>query len=174
MKVLNEFMAEKYVRKSGASIACARPPVVFGHGRKRGSLMWAEEFVSLPTIGKPVALPFSASNRDCWLYVDDCAEQLVRLAVKPQLEHFVYNNGGHSVTAAEFAAIVRSFLPHAQITFDDQASPTPLVDNLDDARLRAEIGFTPRSLREGILAHINEACLEWGLPAIQDFSMETS
>jgi hypothetical protein len=38
--------------------------VVFGHGRKRGSVLWAEQFLSLPAIGKPVALPFSENNRD--------------------------------------------------------------------------------------------------------------
>ena len=85
MKVLNEFMAQKYVRKHGISIVCTRPPVVFGHGRKRGSLLWAETFVSLPAIGEPVSLPFPAATRDCWVYVDDCAEQLVRLALKPKL-----------------------------------------------------------------------------------------
>src|SRR5450755_388000 len=85
MKILNEFMAEKYVRKHGIGLACARPPVVFGHGRKRGAVLWAEHFVSLPAVGKPVSLPFSAGSRDCWVYVDDCAEQLVRLALKPRL-----------------------------------------------------------------------------------------
>ena len=85
MKILNEFMAQKYVQKHGISMACARPPVVFGHGRKRGAVLWAEQFFSLPAIGKPVFLPFSAGNRDCWVYVEDCAEQLVRLALKPPL-----------------------------------------------------------------------------------------
>src|ERR1039458_2521562 len=84
MKILNEFMAQKYVEKHRISLACARPPVVFGHGRKRGAVLWAEHFVSLPAVGKPVSLPFSAASRDCWVYVDDCAEQLVRLALKPQ------------------------------------------------------------------------------------------
>jgi nucleoside-diphosphate-sugar epimerase len=35
MKLLNEFVASKYVQRHGISIACLRPPVVFGHGRKR-------------------------------------------------------------------------------------------------------------------------------------------
>jgi nucleoside-diphosphate-sugar epimerase len=100
MKLLNEFMAQKYVTKHGVSIACARPPVVFGHGRKRGSVMWAEQFVSYPAVGKPVGLPFSAGNRDCWVYVDDCAEQLVRLALKPQFAHFAYNSIGEAIRAA--------------------------------------------------------------------------
>ena len=37
MKILDEFMAQKYVQRRGVSIACTRPAVVFGHGRKRGS-----------------------------------------------------------------------------------------------------------------------------------------
>ena len=43
MKLLNEFMAQKYISMHNVSIACTRPSVVFGYGRKRSSLMWAEE-----------------------------------------------------------------------------------------------------------------------------------
>ena len=39
---LNEFVASKYVQRHGISIACLRPPVVFGHGRKRGAVLWSE------------------------------------------------------------------------------------------------------------------------------------
>ena len=39
MKILDEFMAQKYVARHGVSIACTRPAVVFGHGRKRGSVL---------------------------------------------------------------------------------------------------------------------------------------
>ena len=166
MKILNEFMAEKYLRKHGISLACARPPVVFGHGRKRGAVLWAEQFVSLPAVGKPVSLPFSAESRDCWVYVDDCAEQLVRLALKPELSHFAYNSSGSSVSAREFARLVRRWLPEAEIAFDENKPATPLVDNLDGSRMIRETGFTPRPLSEGILAHINEARAEARLPLI--------
>ena len=37
-------MAQKYVLMHNVSIACTRPSVVFSYGRKRSSLMWAEEF----------------------------------------------------------------------------------------------------------------------------------
>ncbi len=163
MKILNEFMAAKYVKKSGISVACARPPVVFGHGRKRGSVLWAESLVSLPAIGRPVQLPFSADSRDCWVYVDDCAEQLVRLTLKPRLSNFAYNSSGQSVTAEEFAGLVRHWLPEARIEFDESIATTPLVDNLDGRRMIEETGFVPRPLSEGILAHINEARVEAGL-----------
>jgi UDP-glucose 4-epimerase len=166
MKILNEFMAQKYVQRHGISIACARPPIVFGHGRKRGSLLWAETFVSLPAIGEPVSLPFPAETRDCWVYVDDCAEQLVRLALKPKLAHFAYNSTACSVSAREFANLVRHWLPEADITFDESKPSTPLVDELDGSRLIEEIDFTPQPLRASILAHINEARTAACLPAL--------
>ena len=37
MKLLNEFMAQKYMALHNISIACTRPSVVFGYGRKRSS-----------------------------------------------------------------------------------------------------------------------------------------
>jgi len=166
MKVLNEYMARKYVQRHGVSLACLRPPVVFGHGRKRGSVLWAGDFASRPAVGTPVVLPFPAATRDVWIYVDDCAEQLVRLALCDRPAHFAYNCGGESATAAEVAAHVRRWLPGAQIAFDESKPGTPLIDRMDGSRLRAELHFTPRPLAEGIRAHINEARAERGLPAV--------
>ncbi|SPE42238.1 putative NAD-dependent epimerase/dehydratase [Candidatus Sulfopaludibacter sp. SbA3] len=166
MKILNEFMAEKYVKKHGISMACARPPVVFGHGRKRGSVLWAEQFLSLPAIGKPVFLPFPALTMDCWVYVDDCAEQLVRLALKPNLAHFAYNSSGCSIRACDLANVVRRWLPDAEIHFDETQPVTLLVDNLDGSRMIEEIGFTPRPIELGVLAHMNEARAEASLPPL--------
>jgi UDP-glucose 4-epimerase len=165
MKLLNEHMGRRYVERYGANIACTRPPVVFGHGRKRSAVMWAEHFASKPAVGEAVTLPFSAQTRDTWIYKDDCAEQLVRLALKPKLAHFVYNNGGHCVSAAQLATVVRKWIPDAQITFTDGAG-TPLIDDQDGARLIREIDFAPRSLEEGVRAHINEARSAAGLPPV--------
>ena len=165
MKLLNEHMGRRYVELHGASIVCTRPPVVFGHGRKRSAVMWAEHFASKPAIGEPVTLPFGPATRDTWIYKDDCAEQLVRLALKPKLAHFAYNNGGQSVTAAELAAIVRKWLPGAQIDFSPGPG-TPLIDNQDGTRLIREIDFTPNPLAQGVRAHINEARASAGLPAV--------
>lgn len=165
MKLLNEHMGRRYVERHGASIVCTRPPVVFGHGRKRSAVMWAEHFASKPAIGEPVTLPFGPETRDTWIYKNDCAEQLVRLALKPKLAHFAYNNGGHSVTAAEFAALVKKWLPEAQIDFSPGPG-TPLIDNQDGTRLIREIDFAPNPLVQGVRAHINEARASAGLPAV--------
>ena len=128
MKLLNEFMAEQFVKTQGVSIACTRPSIVFGYGRKRSSLMWAEDFATLPALGKPARLPFPEDNKDCWIYVDDCAEQMILLALKERLNHFVYNTGSASVTGRVLAATVRSLLPEADITFDNNAPYTPFID----------------------------------------------
>jgi len=165
MKLLNEHMGRRYVERHGANIVCTRPPVVFGHGRKRSAVMWAEHFASKPAIGESVTLPFRPETRDTWIYKDDCAEQLVRLALKSKLAHFTYNNGGHSITAAELAAIVKKWVPGAQIDFS-AATGTPLIDNQDGTRLIREIDFTPAPLEVGIRAHINEARSSAGLPAV--------
>ncbi len=166
MKILDEFMAQKYVARHEISIACVRPAVVFGHGRKRGSVLWAEAFASEPALGRPAKLPFSRHSRDTWVYKDDCAEQLARLCLKPSLSHFAYNNGGASVTGDELAAAVRYWLPDARFEFDESKPRTPLIDRQDGARLEAEIAFKPRAFFEGVRAHINEARLEAGLEPV--------
>ena len=128
--------------------------------------MWAEHFASKPAVGQPVTLPFGPETRDTWIYKDDCAEQLVRLALKSQLAHFAYNSGGQCVSAAQLAAIVKKWLPEAQIGFDTKVSGTPLIDNQDGTRLIREIDFAPRPLEEGVRAHINEARTSAGLPPV--------
>jgi nucleoside-diphosphate-sugar epimerase len=166
MKLLNEFVARKYVQRHGISLACLRPPVVFGHGRKRGAVLWSEHFASYPAVGRPVTLPFPPDTYDSWIYKDDCAEQFVRLALAPELERLAFNCGGETVSAAELAAIVRRFLPEAQIHFEPEKPKTPLVDNTDGSRLARAIDFRPRPLAEGVHLHINEARAEAGLPPV--------
>ena len=166
MKILDEFMARKYADKHGVSIVCTRPAVVFGHGRKRGSVLWAEAFASEPALGRAAKLPFSRRSRDTWIHKDDCAEQLVRLALKPTLSHFAYNNGGASATGEELAAAVRHWLPDAQFEFDESEPRTTLIDRQGGARLAAEIDFRPRPLVDGVRAHINEARVEAGLKPV--------
>lgn len=157
MKMLNEFTAQKYIKTKGVSIAAMRPPIVYGDGRMRGSVLWACEFATNPALNKKVKLPFSKDSRDCWIYVHDVAEQFVRLALKPKLNHFAYNNGGHSVTAEELMQTVQSIVPDAAYEFEESVPRTSLIDRCDSSRLEEEIGFTPRSLEEGVRMQIQEA-----------------
>jgi UDP-glucose 4-epimerase len=157
MKLLNEFMAEKYIRKHGCSIAYTRPSVVFGYGRQNTALNWAEEFASKPAMGHAVDLPFSKNNKDNWIYVEDCAEQLVRLCLKDTLNFSCFNTGSQTVDGYELEETVKKIIPDAQLNFLKGQSFTPLIDDQDDNRIRKEINFHPRSFAEGVECLIKEA-----------------
>ena len=157
MKLLNEFMAEKYIQKHGCSIAYTRPSVVFGYGRQNTALNWAEEFASNPALGKPVDLPFSINNKDNWIYVEDCAEQLVRLSLKDKLNFSCFNSGSQTVDGYELEKTVKKFIPEAKINFLEKETFTPLIDDQDDSRIRKEIDFHPRTFEEGVECLIKEA-----------------
>jgi len=166
MKLLNEFMAQKYMALHNISIACTRPSVVFGYGRKRSSLMWAEEFATNPALGKSVHLPFPETNKDNYIYVEDCAEQFIELSLKEKLNHFVYNTGSETVSGMELKKIILELIPDAEITFDENGKPTPFIDDQDDQRIREELPFVPKTLKEGIKAHMNEARIDNNLKPI--------
>ena len=57
--------------------------------------------------------------------------------------------------AREFAD--DELIPNAEITFDENGKPTPFIDDQNDQRIREELSFVPKSLKEGIRAHMNEA-----------------
>ena len=156
MKLLNEFMAEKYIKKHGCSIAYTRPSVVFGYGRQNTAINWAEDFAAKPALGQPAHLPFSKKNRDNWIYVDDCAEQLVRLALKETLNFSCFNTGAETLDGAQLEATVKKIIPDAEIYFDENVKSTPLIDDQNDERIRKEIDFDPRSFEEGVKCLIQD------------------
>jgi nucleoside-diphosphate-sugar epimerase len=155
-KLLNEHLAAKYEEQYGIPIVSTRPPVVFGHGRKRGTTAWASDFASLPAVGKPVTLPFPESDWNSYLYVADLAEQIYQLSIKPSLVYRIYNTGGHTLSAPNLAALVREFLPHAQTSFSPEKPNSPFIYRMDDQRIRRELGFVLRPMRDAISDHIEE------------------
>ena len=156
MKLLNEFMAEKYIKKYGCSIAYTRPSVVFGYGRQNTAINWAEDFAAKPALGQAAHLPFSKKNRDNWIYVEDCAEQLVRLALKETLNYSCFNTGSETVDGSQLEATVKKIIPDAEIYFDENVKSTPLIDDQNDQRIRKEIDFNPRSFEEGVKCLIQD------------------
>ena len=156
MKLLNEFMAEKYIKRHGCSIAYTRPSVVFGYGRQNTALNWAEDFAAKPALDKTVNLPFSKNNKDNWIYVDDCAEQLVRLTLKDKLNYSCFNTGSETVDGHQLEKIVKKFIPKADLVFDENIKSTPLIDDQNDERIRKEIDFNPRSFEDGVKCLIQD------------------
>ena len=155
-KLVNEHLAAKYEARYGIPIVSVRPPVVFGHGRKRGTTAWASDFASLPAQGQPVTLPFPENDRNSYIYVADLAEEIYKLSVKPALAFRTYNTGGHTVSAPELAAMVRELLPDARISFSPGKPNSPFIYRMDDQRIRQELGCVLRPMREAIRDHIEE------------------
>ena len=156
MKLLNEFMAEKYIKKHGCSIAYTRPSVVFGYGRQNTALNWAEDFAAKPALDKTANLPFSKNNKDNWIYVEDCAEQLVRLALKDKLNYSCFNTGSETLDGHQLEKTVKKIIPNANLVFDENIKSTPLIDDQNDERIRKEIDFNPRSFEDGVKCLIDD------------------
>jgi nucleoside-diphosphate-sugar epimerase len=156
MKLLNEFMAEKYIKRHGCSIAYTRPSVVFGYGRQNTALNWAEDFAAKPALNKTANLPFSKNNKDNWIYVDDCAEQLVRLALKDKLKYSCFNTGSETVDGHQLEKTIKKIIPNANLVFDENIKSTPLIDDQNDERIRKEIDFNPRSFEDGVKCLIDD------------------
>jgi UDP-glucose 4-epimerase len=154
-KLLNEHLAEKYEARFGTEIISLRIAVVYGAGRKRGTTVWASDFVTLPALGRPVTLPFPADDWHCCVYVEDVAEEICRLMTKPRLGHRVFNSGGHTVQAADLASMVQRVIPEARILFSADRPRSPFIYQMDDSRIVRELGFQRRSMIEGIQNHVS-------------------
>jgi nucleoside-diphosphate-sugar epimerase len=155
-KLLNEHLAAKYEAWYGIPIISIRPPVVFGHGRKRGTTAWASDFASLPALGQPVTLPFPETDCNSYIYVADLAEEIYQLSLKPSPAHRTYNTGGHTLSASELAALVKEMVPGARINFSPEKPHSPFIYRMDDRRIRQEVGWLLRPMREAIKDHIEE------------------
>jgi UDP-glucose 4-epimerase len=144
------------VMKHGCSIAYTRPSVVFGYGRQNTALNWAEDFAAKPALDKTANLPFSKNNKDNWIYVEDCAEQLVRLALKDKLNYSCFNTGSETLDGHQLEKTVKKIIPNANLVFDENIKSTPLIDDQNDERIRKEIDFNPRSFEDGVKCLIDD------------------
>jgi UDP-glucose 4-epimerase len=156
-KALNEFMASKFEAKYGLEIPSVRISAVYGTGREaRGVTAWTSQMVAAAVTGKPIRIGLRPDQQANFIYVDDAAEQLVRLALAEKLAHRIYNSGGTTRTTLDFAAIAKKYYPEAEIAFDENAPRWPYPHLIDGSRLEREIGFKVRDPEEGLLEQINQ------------------
>ncbi|HJO81387.1 MAG: NAD(P)-dependent oxidoreductase [SAR202 cluster bacterium] len=164
-KVVNDFVAGKYIDQFGMDVRGVRICTVFGHGRVTGMTgMVGGLLASLPAIGKPVDLPFSPDEPSAMIHAEDAAQIFVRVALADKLNHRTYNSGGHLATVGDMADAVRGFIPDAKITTGE--TRVPHVYLVDNSQMLADIGYEMAPLNVRILEHINDAKREAGLPEI--------
>jgi UDP-glucose 4-epimerase len=169
-KALNEFMAAKFEAKYGVEIPSIRISAVYGSGREaRGVTAWTSQMVAGAVAGEPVKIALRSDQLASFIYVDDSAEQLVRLALAQKLDHRLYNSGGVTSTPKEFADIVKKYYPVANIGFDEDAPRWPYPHLIDGTRLEKEIGFQVREIEVGLLQQINQQRSLHGLEPLERF-----
>jgi len=164
-KAANDFAAAIYTKRYGLDLRGIRISTVFGHGRVTGMTgMIGGLLTSLPAVGKPVNLPFHPNEASSMIHAEDAAEIFVRAALSDDLRHPIYNTGGAVATIAEVAALVREFIPAAEITTGE--SSVPHVYLVDNTRMLQDIGYELPPLRLRVLEHINDARRDAALPRI--------
>jgi len=166
-KIMNEWQALDYSEKYDMRITGIRMAYVTGPDKVRGTVDHVR-VITEPALGNAVTLPFKDAMC-CAIHVDDMAEVLGRVLLADQPAHRVYNSGGTAISLGEIAAIVRSYLPDASISFDNETgakagNSTYLLDN---SRLVAEFAVQHPPFRERVLQIINDVRRDNGLSPIQ-------
>lgn len=155
-KVFNEHQAQEYREKHGMKVTSIRPANVTGHDKIFGSSDHVQVIVS-PARGESVTLPFADTMRSI-VYVDDVAEIFARVILSNP-KHDSYNTGGASVSLQDLRNLVADRIPELDVRFTQQTGGREGSINylIDNSRLAAEFGFTPRSARasvDAILDHV--------------------
>jgi UDP-glucose 4-epimerase len=162
-KVLNEFMAGRFEARYGTEIPSLRISAVYGAGRaERGVTAWTSQLVAGAVSQQPVSIGIRPDQLSNFIYVDDVAEQLVRLTLADTLSHRIYNSGGSTSTPSDFADIVKKYFPDLQVEFDTNAPKWPYPHMVESSRLEKDINFTPRGPEEGLLKQINQELTRQG------------
>jgi nucleoside-diphosphate-sugar epimerase len=165
-KIMNEWQALDYREKFGMCITGIRAAYVTGPDKVRGSVDHVK-VITEPALGHAVTLPFKDAM-SCVLHVDDMAEVFARVVLADKPAHPVYNSGGTAMSLGEIAAIVRSYLPDARISFDNETgakagNSTYLLDN---SRLLSEFAIRYPPFRERVLQIINDVRRDHGLSCV--------
>ncbi len=165
-KIFNEHQADWYNRAFDMAITGVRPANITGPDKVRGSMNHVQCQV-LPARNEPVSFPYR-DTMTLPLHVEDIAEVFLRVTLAEETAHAIYNSGGNSTSMGDLAAIVREYLPEAEITFDEdeggrESSGLFLMDN---SRLVEEFEVEYAPLRQRVLETLNEVRRTEGLPPI--------
>lgn len=156
-KVLNEFLTGRFEKRYGTEIPLLRIAAVYGRGREeRGVTAWTSQMIAAVVREKPVTIKIPSRQPASFIYVDDVAEQLVRLCLTEKLKGRIYNSGGFTSCPAEFGDLIKKYYPRADIRFDENAPPWPYPYKIDGTRLAREIQWEIRDPDSGLLDQLNE------------------
>jgi len=160
MKLLNNGLAERYAKTFGIQIVKVHSTAVIGPG----NTAFSRRMIQLPALGKPGFANWPSAAPRNIVGVADIAQLYSKIALAAEVKHDTYMGTGPSPTGSELAAIVKKYLPDAQITFDEKARVPAW--NFDNSRPVTEFDWKIQSVEEMVLDEINGTRQAAGLSPI--------
>lgn len=160
-KLAAEIMLWRYGRMYPIDVGAIRPTSMYGPAEElrptRPFVTAVKELVDAAQADVPVKI-LNSGDRCDWVYVDDVAESACSFFSSKMNGRVVNLSSG---TPAPFADVVAAAKKAAGLRVDDAADRTvdggpdrPTV--ISNERARAQLGYSPRSLEEGIHAYVTE------------------
>jgi nucleoside-diphosphate-sugar epimerase len=150
-KVFNEWQAQDFREKHGMSVVGVRMPHVAGVGKTVGTRDHVD-CITKPARGERVRFEYRDTMR-CIIHANDVAEAVAQIALSAHPpKHAVYNTGGETLSLGDIAAIVREFVPDANISFDHEVGGAHRAGayKFNNDRITTEFGVVYKAYRERI------------------------
>jgi nucleoside-diphosphate-sugar epimerase len=159
MKLVNNGLAERYTKTYGIQVVKVHSAAVVGPG----NTAFSRRMIQDPALGKPGFANWPSSGPRNIVGVADIAQLYTKIALADEVKYDTYMGTGPSPTGREIAAIVKKYLPNAQISFDENARVPAW--NFDNSRTVKEFAWKIQSVEEMVLDEINGTREAAGLPA---------
>jgi nucleoside-diphosphate-sugar epimerase len=160
-KLAAEIMLWRYGRMYSMDVGAVRPTSMYGPAEElrktRPFVTAVKQLVDAAIAGTPVRI-LNENDRCDWVYVDDVAEAACAFFSDGMNERVFNLSSGRpqkfsEVVAAAATAAGLRVADGAAVTVDGGPDRPTVISN---ERARAELGFSPRSLQEGIAAYVSE------------------
>ena len=167
-KFTGEHITRRYGELFGLSVASVRGSGVYGPMDRETPARAAKSIpyllAHLAQAGKPVLVNSLEAGGD-WVHAQDVARALAALLRIPRLRHGVYDIAqGEFTTIGEMIEIVREVVPGLRSAVVPEADANIVQDprhrlgrwsDYDISRIRDELGWSPRPIREGLQSYVN-------------------
>ena len=160
MKLVNNGLAERYTKIYGIQIVKVHSAAVIGPG----NTAFSKRMIQDPALGKPGYGNWPSTGPRNIVGVGDIAQLYTKMALADEVKQDTYMGTGPAPTGTELAALVKKYLPKAEITFDEK-SRVPAW-NFDNSKTVKEFGWKIQSVEEMVLDEINGTREAAGLPNV--------
>ena len=160
MKLVNNGLAERYTKIYGIQIVKVHSAAVIGPG----NTAFSKRMIQDPALGKPGYGNWPSAGPRNIVGVGDIAQLYTKMALADEVKQDTYMGTGPAPTGTELAALVKKYLPKAEITFDEK-SRVPAW-NFDNSKTVKEFGWKIQSVEEMVLDEINGTREAAGLPNV--------